>query len=296
MADHSHHDDGKAGHIPPPALEIILREHEHVSASLLGNRNKGTARFSLYVAVVGAALAFLGLKDTTKPDALSATGGFTFVIIFGWLMLITLIRRSITTDLHLEALENIRRHLIRAYGQISDAIPTLGKDFERPKLRYYKKMKCSVSDQTVYLAGHLIGNEPFPHYGDLVENICAINSIAAAVFVPWLIFHGFEHWSQAALIQILVLFLSMLAWSWYTQIMYVWYKHSTDNVKSDMAAASESVNEADLQERDQHRGSGEAYRRVRCFRRSVVALSSLSFVVLFIVNAFLALVACAVAT
>ena len=285
-------------HEAPSELDILFREHTHISASLLENRRKGATRFNLYVAIVGIALAGFGFRDGVAEgrEIWAISAGFAFLAALGWLMLITLIRRSITTDLHLEALQSVRNRFLHHHEALGRVIPTVhlwengdsgafaGAGFERAKLRYYKDPR-SRKPSLWPILGYLLRQSRrsiFPHYGDLIENICAINSFVVALGITWLA-HPVLLQAGAA-IPLVIAFVLACIWLWYAQMMYVWYKHTANALFTrDDAQASED----DLQERSSEgddAGTTSDRRYVQRFRRAILVLLATGLAVVALVE------------
>ena len=281
-------------------LEILAREHAHVSASLLENRRKGATRFNVYILIVGTALAALGLRGGLIPrepsgDAdWSVVAAFAFLIVFGWIMLQTLIRRSITTDKHLEALQSLRERCFHYHPDLKDVLPSAqlpeARDpmpsFEYAKQRYYKTGHSALETPQSYLAylsGQLFPREILPHYGDLVENVCALNAFVISTGLIWMMAPPAP--SLLSVIFIGLAFAVSYLWVWQGQMMYVWYKHTfdwlllRDDVRASSGGAPEgTVTEAALQERDdEHEDlTAENLRRyMHKLRRAMIKMSML---------------------
>jgi hypothetical protein len=170
--------------------------------------------------------------------------------IFGILLLLTLIRRSVVTDQHLTSLQEIR-DCIAEGSDIYKAIPRVSGfeseethpiGFEKIKLQYYKLLPLkryklteakeerslgpSRDEVAHYLWGELF-NRPL-YYGDLMENVCVINGLVIGVSLTWLVhvvWLGTQPLWPAALASLFVIW-----WVWSLQIILAWYRHTRENL------------------------------------------------------------------
>ena len=194
---------------------FLIREHEYISSSLMRNREKGVQRFTIYISLIAAIAVIIGLKEG-NIDRINfgiVLLMFGFIMMFGFLLLLTLVRRSIITEQHFLALRRAR-HILASREIALFLVPDNdgeSYEFEQSKIKYLKE-KSTRKIQALY--------------GDLLENICAMNAFVAGCFITWL---ANTRWtSHEPLWLAVVTFLMAMCWIWSLQMIFVNYKHRSE--------------------------------------------------------------------
>ncbi len=111
-----------------PAVELLLTEYEHLGASLLANEETGEKRLTVFLTVVGASIAGLGLAAdqlASQPGALvtAMLVASLALLVFGLVVLRRVMERNVVTTEYVNGLRLIRAFFVRQQPELLRLLP-----------------------------------------------------------------------------------------------------------------------------------------------------------------------------
>lgn len=103
------------------SVKLLLAEYEHLSASLKENEAMGERRLQFLFALVTAAFAGITAvlqlgRGPAPPVVVAVLASFVLLFLFGLVTLERIVKRNVTTDDYIDALNAIRRYAIDSDG------------------------------------------------------------------------------------------------------------------------------------------------------------------------------------